>query len=43
MKERLRLVNGELSINSERKGGTTVHARVPLSPISDSTRAVGYP
>ena len=43
MQERLRLVNGELSINSQRKGGTTVHARVPLSPISDSTRAVGYP
>ena len=31
MKERLRLVGGELSINSQRERGTTIHARVPLS------------
>jgi PAS domain S-box-containing protein len=30
MRERLRLVNGELSIQSERGRGTTVRARVPL-------------
>jgi PAS domain S-box-containing protein len=32
MKERLRLVGGELSINSQRERGTTIHARVPLIP-----------
>jgi len=31
MKERLRLVGGELLINSQRERGTTIHARVPLS------------
>jgi PAS domain S-box-containing protein len=30
MKERLRLVGGELLINSQRERGTTIHARVPL-------------
>ena len=30
MKERLRLVGGELSITSQRERGTTIHARVPL-------------
>jgi signal transduction histidine kinase len=30
MKERLRLVGGELSIRSQREHGTTIHARVPL-------------
>ncbi len=32
MRERLRLVDGQLSIDSERQIGTTVHARVPLKP-----------
>ncbi len=41
MQERLRLVHGELSINSQPKGGTTIHARVPLDSSSDSARAVG--
>jgi PAS domain S-box-containing protein len=41
MQERLRLVHGELSIKSQPKGGTTIHARVPFDPTSDSTRAVG--
>jgi PAS domain S-box-containing protein len=41
MEERLRLVGGELSINSKPKGGTTVHARVPLSSGGDSMRAAG--
>ena len=31
MQERLRLVGGELSINSRSKRGTTIHARVPLT------------
>jgi signal transduction histidine kinase len=39
MRERLRLVGGELSIISQPKGGTTIHARVPLNSISDSARA----
>jgi signal transduction histidine kinase len=30
MKERMKLVNGELSIESQPGRGTTVHARVPL-------------
>jgi signal transduction histidine kinase len=39
MQERLRLVQGELSINSQPKGGTTIHARVPFDSSSDSGRA----
>lgn len=30
MKERIRLVNGTIVIDSEPKGGTTIHVRVPL-------------
>jgi PAS domain S-box-containing protein len=30
MKERLKLVNGDLSVNSQLKRGTVIHARVPL-------------
>jgi len=41
MQERLRLVHGELSIKSQPKGGTTIHARVPFEPRSDSARAAG--
>jgi PAS domain S-box-containing protein len=41
MEERLRLVHGELSITSQPKGGTTIHARVPLNSGSDSMRAAG--
>jgi PAS domain S-box-containing protein len=41
MQERLRLVNGELSIVSYPKRGTTIHARVPLSSDGDSVRAAG--
>ena len=41
MQERLRLVGGELSINSQPKGGTTIHARVPFHASSDSARAAG--
>jgi two-component system, NarL family, sensor kinase len=31
MRERLKMVNGELSIESRLQHGTTIHARVPLS------------
>jgi len=41
MQERLRFVNGELSINSQLERGTTVHARIPFSSSSDSARAAG--
>ena len=41
MQERLRLVDGELSINSQPKGGTTIHARVPFGSGADSVRAAG--
>jgi PAS domain S-box-containing protein len=32
MRERLKLVNGQFSIDSKRQVGTTIHARVPLRP-----------
>lgn len=30
MQERIKLVKGEFSIRTQPKGGTTIHARVPL-------------
>jgi signal transduction histidine kinase len=36
MEERLKLLNGTLSINSQPKRGTTIHARVPFSSGKDS-------
>jgi len=41
MQERLRLVGGELSINSQPMSGTTIHARVPFDSGSDSAQAAG--
>ena len=41
MEERLKLVNGTLSIESQPKRGTTIHARVPFDSGSDSARAAG--
>jgi len=41
MQERLKVVNGELSINSQPKRGTTIHARVPLISGTSSVRAAG--
>ena len=41
MEERLKLVKGTFSIESQPKRGTTIHARVPLSSESDSMRAAG--
>ena len=39
MHERLKLVNGALSIDSRRKGGTAIHARVPLSSTAPAPPA----
>jgi signal transduction histidine kinase len=36
MEERLKLLNGTLSIESQLQRGTTIHARVPFSPARDS-------
>jgi len=41
MRERLKLVHGVLSINSQPRGGTTVHARVPFTLSRDSAPAEG--
>jgi PAS domain S-box-containing protein len=41
MEERLKLVKGTLSINSQPKRGTTIDARVPLNSGSVSMRAAG--
>jgi len=39
MRERLKLVKGELSIESQRNGGTTIHARVPVVSGRDSNHS----
>jgi PAS domain S-box-containing protein len=41
MEERLKLVNGTLSIESQPRRGTTIHARVPLRSGSDYLHATG--
>jgi len=41
MRERLKLVGGQLSIDSKLVSGTTIHARVPLSPKVKSAGADG--
>jgi len=41
MKERLRLVDGEFSVQSQRGRGTTIQARVPLHAKIDSAEAAG--
>jgi signal transduction histidine kinase len=41
MQERLRLVNGELSIESQPSRGTTIHATVSLTSSNGSMRAAG--
>jgi len=40
MRERLKLVKGSFSVDSQPKRGTTIHARVPLSLGSDSMPVV---
>ena len=41
MRERVRLVNGTISVESKPMGGTTIHVRVPLGSETLSERAVG--
>ena len=41
MKERLKLVDGELSIESQPRTGTTIHVRVPLISRTRSARLAG--
>ncbi|HWY58619.1 MAG TPA: PAS domain S-box protein [Terriglobales bacterium] len=41
MEERLKLLKGTLSIESQPKRGTTIHARVPFGTGVDSMRAAG--
>ena len=41
MRERVRLINGTIAIDSKLMGGTTVHVRVPLGSNYPSERAVG--
>ncbi len=41
MKERLKLVDGELSIESQLRAGTTIHVRVPLTSRTRSARSAG--
>jgi PAS domain S-box-containing protein len=41
MEERMKLLKGTLSIESQPQRGTTIHARVPLSSGHDSMRAAG--
>jgi two-component system, NarL family, sensor histidine kinase NreB len=41
MEERLKLVKGIFSVDSQPKRGTTVHARAPLSVTSGLTRQAG--
>jgi PAS domain S-box-containing protein len=41
MRERLKLVNGQLSINSQLQRGTTIHASVPVSNRKTAARASG--
>jgi len=41
MEERLKLVNGTFSIESQPRRGTRIHAHVPLNVESDPLRAAG--
>ena len=41
MEERVKLLKGTFSVESEPEGGTTIHARVPLSSDSKPMRAAG--
>ncbi|HEV8491207.1 MAG TPA: ATP-binding protein, partial [Candidatus Angelobacter sp.] len=42
MRERVRLVNGTIAVESMLNRGTTIHVRVPLGPAHISEQAVGY-
>jgi signal transduction histidine kinase len=40
MRERVRLMNGTIAVESKLNGGTTIDVRIPLSPAQISERAV---
>jgi len=41
MRERVRLVNGMISIESKPMGGTTIHVRMPIGSEQERQRAAG--
>jgi hypothetical protein len=41
MRERVRLINGTISIESKPMGGTTIHVRVPIESEQETQRAAG--
>jgi len=41
MRERMKLIEGYLSIDLKRQGGTTIHARAPLVPRMKTADAAG--
>jgi len=41
MEERLKLLNGTFSVESQPNRGTTIHARVPLKLNSEPMRSAG--
>jgi signal transduction histidine kinase len=41
MRERVRLVNGTIDIQSKPMSGTTIHVRVPLASGQETDRAAG--
>ena len=41
MQERVRIVNGTISIETKPMGGTTIHVRIPVAADEDSRLAVG--
>ena len=43
MQERLKLVNGDLSIDSQPRRGTAIHARVPLGAANALSERLGSP
>jgi signal transduction histidine kinase len=40
MRERVKLMNGHLSVESKPDSGTTIHARVPIGSVSQPTRDI---
>ena len=42
MRERVRLVNGAIAVQSKPMGGTTIHVRVPLATAPVSQRTAGH-
>jgi signal transduction histidine kinase len=42
MEERLKPLEGTLSVESQPRRGTTIHARIPFSTEADPLRIAGY-